>query len=225
LLERALEAHEDLGIVLEIGGGTGTWTPLLAKRATRVVFVEPSRKMLNIARKKNRDFTNVEYVQSTLEEFVCPVKADTLVVLGDVLSYVTDAEKAMKKLWSLSKRGAILIGSVDGYYRGVREVITVGAFDVLRTLERFKRLQVGNPKLTSESMLTRMYTPSELENLLESNGFSCQTLAGVDVFGPYEDRFLSRHMEEIVSVELRYSMDRQVLGVAEHLFFLARRRW
>lgn len=184
--------------------------------------------MLEIAKEKNRTLENVEYLHTSLESLtqsIPAITADTIIVLGDVLSYVDDATKAMDILSQISKSGTVLIGSVDGYYRGLKEIIFAGAFDAIKTLERFRKIQVGNPDLTEESLISRVFKPSDLTELLESKGFVLEKIAGIEVFGPYEDRHLSRYMNEILEVELKYSRDPNILGMAEHLFFFARRRW
>jgi SAM-dependent methyltransferase len=57
--------------VLEVACGTGFWTEIAAKTATRVVAVDSSEKMLELARKRKKRNANVEYVQGdaySLEE-------------------------------------------------------------------------------------------------------------------------------------------------------------
>jgi SAM-dependent methyltransferase len=48
--------------VLEVACGTGFWTEIAAKTATRVVAVDASGKMLDLARKRKKRNANVEYV-------------------------------------------------------------------------------------------------------------------------------------------------------------------
>jgi SAM-dependent methyltransferase len=57
--------------VLEVACGTGFWTEIAAKTATRVLAVDSSEKMLELARKRKKRNANVEYVQGdaySLEE-------------------------------------------------------------------------------------------------------------------------------------------------------------
>jgi SAM-dependent methyltransferase len=48
--------------VLEVACGTGFWTEIAAKTATRVVAVDASETMLELARKRKKRNPNVEYV-------------------------------------------------------------------------------------------------------------------------------------------------------------------
>jgi len=48
--------------VLEVACGTGFWTEIVSKTATRVVAVDSSEKMLELARKRKKRNANVEYV-------------------------------------------------------------------------------------------------------------------------------------------------------------------
>jgi SAM-dependent methyltransferase len=57
--------------VLEVACGTGFWTEIAAKTAKRVVAVDSSEKMLELARKRKKRNANVEYVHGdaySLEE-------------------------------------------------------------------------------------------------------------------------------------------------------------
>lgn len=48
--------------VLEVACGTGFWTEVAAKTATRIVAVDASERMLELARKRKKWNANVEYV-------------------------------------------------------------------------------------------------------------------------------------------------------------------
>jgi SAM-dependent methyltransferase len=48
--------------VLEVACGTGFWTEVAAKTATRIVAVDASERMLELARKRKKRNANVEYV-------------------------------------------------------------------------------------------------------------------------------------------------------------------
>jgi len=57
--------------VLEVACGTGFWTEVAAKTATRIVAVDASERMLELARKRKKRNANVEYVHGdaySLEE-------------------------------------------------------------------------------------------------------------------------------------------------------------
>lgn len=57
----------DLGKVIDIGAGFGRLTPYYFFRSKRVVLTDPSAKLLSAARARNKDYPNVEFVQSRLE--------------------------------------------------------------------------------------------------------------------------------------------------------------
>ena len=48
--------------VLEVACGTGFWTEIAAKTATRIVAIDASERMLELARKRERRNVNVDYV-------------------------------------------------------------------------------------------------------------------------------------------------------------------
>jgi SAM-dependent methyltransferase len=58
----------DTRLVLDVGSGTGDLTARLARVATSVVGIEPSRASVAIARKSCADLRNVRFVEARLEE-------------------------------------------------------------------------------------------------------------------------------------------------------------
>jgi ubiquinone/menaquinone biosynthesis C-methylase UbiE len=55
--------------VLEIGCGTGKATRLFAQRGVRVVALEPGSNLIGVARRSLTEFPNIEFIDSTFEEW------------------------------------------------------------------------------------------------------------------------------------------------------------
>ena len=78
----------NVGTALEIGCGPGTWTPLLAERAGRVVALDLSPGMLEQARRAVPD-EHVRFVQGDAAEFDAGGGFDLVMSVG-VLEYVPE---------------------------------------------------------------------------------------------------------------------------------------
>jgi ubiquinone/menaquinone biosynthesis C-methylase UbiE len=61
---REIERHlEGINTILDVGAATGVFSIPLARRGFRVVHLDLSPMMLNIARKKADGFSNIEFVE------------------------------------------------------------------------------------------------------------------------------------------------------------------
>lgn len=93
----ALRAMAPFGRVLEIAAGTGAWTGLLADTASDVLVTDASPEMLDLARAKVGERTNVRY--EVRDAFDLPAAhAFDLVAFGFFLSHVPPSDFA--RFWA-----------------------------------------------------------------------------------------------------------------------------
>jgi SAM-dependent methyltransferase len=103
-----LRAHPEW-TVLDIGGGTGAWTRLMARHARHVTAVEPSPAMLGIMRKNlaEGEIRNVEIVQA---EWPCAQAGKhDLVLCSHAMYGFADFEAFIRSVEAASRRLCILI--------------------------------------------------------------------------------------------------------------------
>jgi SAM-dependent methyltransferase len=81
--ERALVAELPRGLVLDVGCGFGRFTPALAQHAERVIGIDASREMIELARERNAHLTNVSFVHADLMDADLPL-ADGIVCVDTV---------------------------------------------------------------------------------------------------------------------------------------------
>lgn len=132
ILRLRLSAHST---VLDLGCGSGIFATLAAKRAARVVAIDGSEQMLNLARESARRqaLSNIRFVQGRLEEFA-PIVSEPvdLIVCSSVFEYLSDPGSFLQACRDCLKPSGILLISVpDGgnWYRRVeREVFKLSGF-------------------------------------------------------------------------------------------------
>ncbi|WP_448378650.1 class I SAM-dependent methyltransferase [Fervidobacterium sp.] len=202
--------------VIDIGGGTGYWSLWALKKGARVVFVEPAKKMLEQARKKIRKEMGMELRDVHIEFINCPAedldfhlhleeKFDVIFLLGDVLSYVDNLEKAMENISRATKKGALVFGTVDNYFSYLKDVIIYGSWRDYNYLVNHRKLPIGSEFGTFEA---RAFEPAEIENIFEDNGFKVIELTA---------------LASPPSVELSMKYGKHFIFEAEHLFFVAKK--
>jgi ubiquinone/menaquinone biosynthesis C-methylase UbiE len=98
----------DCNRVLEIGCGFGAFTRLVAGRARSVTAVDLSPQMIEVARKRSADYSNLEFM---LGDFLrLPFSADSYdcIVTIATLHHLPDAE-ALRKMKTTLRPGGVLI--------------------------------------------------------------------------------------------------------------------
>jgi ubiquinone/menaquinone biosynthesis C-methylase UbiE len=103
--------------VLDVGAGSGIFALLLAKRAKRVVVVEPSTGMLDILKKKAREYnlTNIECINKKWEDMAIDELIEInnskydFVICSHALYYITDLHNSFKKMNDVCKSYVYLL--------------------------------------------------------------------------------------------------------------------
>lgn len=98
--------------VLDIGSGDGFWTVRFARRAARVVGLDPDASMLDAARRWHGR-PNVEYVEGVAEDLPFPDASFDRVVSVSCLEHFADPERGLCEMARVLRPGGRLAISVD----------------------------------------------------------------------------------------------------------------
>lgn len=98
--------------VLEIGCGLGTLTPSLARRFKRVIGIDISRRMIELAEKKHGNLKNVEFkVMDALNICRLQRKFDVVVTVnGIIMPNIQKVNKVLRRARRVLKRGGVFLG-------------------------------------------------------------------------------------------------------------------
>ncbi|GEM_PF-136307 len=197
--------------ILEIGCGTGNYLKIFNKKGYDITGVDISEEMLKVAKKK----CDCKLVQGDLRDFKTGEKYDVILVMFDVLSYVTDNEGLVKTLQNIKShlvRGGKLIFQVwnglgvlsDKPEKRVKEIdrenfkIIRSVSPVLRANEHivdvnynYRIVNNDGQKIEDfdETHSMRFFLPQEIKYLLETNGFEVKTMSDfMDTEKPVDEK-------------------------------------
>lgn len=183
--------------VLDLGCGTGGHAIILAKRGYRVVGVDRSKEMLNIAKVKVKESElPIKFIESDITDLNLQEQFDAVISMFAVMSYHTTNSTVSRVCNVVSKHlrkgGIFLFDCWNGVSVvmnkptvRIKEIILNNKERILRFTEpvlnvlshtvnvQFKVLRISGNVLseTNESHLMRFFFPQEIKYFLEISGF------------------------------------------------------
>lgn len=144
--ESDVETHE--WIILDLGCGTGLCGELFKPYAKKLIGIDISEKMIELADEKNiYDALKVTDVEAALDEF----KNNNLIIAGDVFSYVGKMDAIYQKAYDALKPGGLFAFSVEKTYtepyelqKTIRYAHSKTYLDSLAKATQFKTLRFDN---------------------------------------------------------------------------------
>ncbi|MFQ6089777.1 MAG: class I SAM-dependent methyltransferase, partial [Candidatus Methanofastidiosia archaeon] len=219
-------------LVLDAGGGTGRWAIPIAKLSYKVVMVDISKGMLEVARKKieRMNLKNIKFVRMDIREMAFEDETfDFVLAEGDPVSYCGDPEIALSEIFRVLKRGCFACISVDSKFSMALKFLLKGRMEELEGfLETGKTLFPSN---TKDGFETRAFALRELRVLFEKVGFETVSIIGKPLFSRFIERGTleellkdEKSFEKILDLELTYCKEESLVGFGGHLEAVGRKR-
>ena len=153
-------------VTLEIGCGTGIFTEIFALSKARIIAVDISPELIEIARKRGLPEKEVIFLEKPFEE--CDVEGPFDAVIGSSILHHLELEVAMKKVFALLKPGGRLSFAEPNYLN-----------PQIFIERRFRRFFVSvSPDETA-------FIRWSLKSLLERFGFTNIRITPFDWLHPY----------------------------------------
>ncbi|MEC7357248.1 MAG: metalloregulator ArsR/SmtB family transcription factor [Verrucomicrobiota bacterium] len=101
----------DPGIVADLGSGEGTLTQLLAQRATKVIVIDSSNKMISYASKISQEngYDNIEYRLGDIESPPIDDNTVNLTILSQALHHTTKPQIAIDEAFRITAPGGRVV--------------------------------------------------------------------------------------------------------------------
>lgn len=162
--------------LLEIGGGCGAFSGMLAKKLKNVTVVELSKRRAEIIYNRHKNYENLEVIAGNLNDVVFEEKFDYVTLIG-VLEYAgkfTDGDTPFKTFLEnvksyLKPNGKLLIAIENKfgmkYWAGAREDHTSRVFDSIegypndKTIQTFGKLELTELLRSVGFRTTKFYYP------------------------------------------------------------------
>jgi len=232
LIYRKLEElgwNESGKTVLDLGGGTGYWLEFYNFYGFNVNYIEPSEKMLNIAKMKAEVLEEESSLDIVLDQGIAeslPYEDNSFDIInaqGDVLSYCLDVDSAMKEIRRTLKKDGLLIASVDSLYAFTNDAVCTGDFERYEKILKERKSQIGDKEHSQVFFETRLFDTEYIEELSKKYKFEIVEIAGKIVFGPYEKEIITEKFEMIEKIEIENCTKPEYFGKSEHIHFILKK--
>lgn len=99
--------------VLDLGCGYG-WHCFYAaeKGANKIIGLDISKKMLEVAEKKNK-YANIEFINASLEDYTYPDASFDVVISSLAIHYIADYDKLVKNVYQSLTTGGSFIFNIE----------------------------------------------------------------------------------------------------------------
>ncbi len=176
-----LKIIKNRGIVIDIGGGFGRYAPLCAPNFKEYVIVEPSKELLEMARKKWKRFSNIKYVNAFAQNLPFEDDEFDVALFIRVIHHIEKPEEALKEIKRVLKPGGFLIIEVANKIHFLNRVRAL-----LRGDFKFKKdlspVIIKSKKKKYKNILIIDHHPQKIISILERNGFGILKVLSVSNF-------------------------------------------
>lgn len=195
-------------LVLDAAGGTGKWSIPIAKCGPKVVLVDISDEMLNVARRKiaKEGLQNrIEAKKGDIRKLDFEDETFDLVFCDHALCFIKEQEQAMKELVRVLKRDHPFIVSGQNRYALSLSLVSEDIDFASRVLSNKAQFVMRN--------LLKVYalSPDEFKHMLEKNGVKIERIVGKVVTMPlalsYDKLTSENYSEEFVKKILKIEFE------------------
>jgi ubiquinone/menaquinone biosynthesis C-methylase UbiE len=215
----------DLRTILEVGAGYGRLTPIYALRGKKIILLDPSAKLLKLAKKKNKDYKNIKFIQSKIENLNKKLrkKSVDLIIMVRVLHHIKDCDKAFKLINNtLDEKGHFILEfpNKSHFKATITEFLKGNLTFPLEIFPKDIRSKIAKKKKTLPFI---NYHPGDIEKKLFENGFEIIKKRSVsNIRSPFLKKYLP--LETLIGIEKNLQKPLAGVNFGPSIFILARKK-
>ena len=215
----------------DIGCGTGKWGLKILKSGYATTFIDHAGSMIEQVRAKLTEMGAKEKKATLLAadmvdlSMVADDSFTLIVAMGDPLSICSDAAKAAREMYRLSRPGGIVIATADNKLAALDHYMANGSFNDLEEFVHTSRTQ-WLTKDEREKFTLTTFTPTTLRKLFEQAGFAVIEVLGKTILPVrrYKEWLENEEsFDRLLRLERRLSEDASSAATAAHLQIIARK--
>lgn len=224
-LKKLLDKIPKIRTIIEIGGGFGRLAPAYAYRAKRIIFSEPSAKLLAKAKSNLSSFQNITFIESGVTDlplFVPKGRAD-LALLIRVSHHLTDLEESFKTINSLIKpKGYFILEFANKlHFKAIFRHIFRGDFGYLTDVSSIDIRSARSIRKRTIPFLN--HHPALVSHCLEKADFLVvEKLSASNFRSPFLKKYLP--MDLLIAVETALQKPLSYLNFGPSIFVLAQKK-
>lgn len=170
-------------VICEIGAGYGRLLSTYAHRARKIMLVDPSAKLLKLARQKHQD-RKFTYVHSSVENLKSKVRTNSsdVVVLVRVIHHLKDLDKAFSQISRITKKKGYLILEYPNKRHIKEMIIQFIRGNITFPLDIFPKDLRSRKSIKSKTLPFMNYHPDYIKEKLNQYGYKTVRTLSVSNF-------------------------------------------
>lgn len=220
-------------LVLDAGGGTGRWAIRMARKGCRVILMDTSEKMLEIAAEKVKeevlqhkittkkgDITKTGYADETFDMILCE---HALFLFKEPAILIKELRRVLKR------KARLIISAQNRYVQSLACLPEKPSPDKVNNALNILLRKKYNAMTKRGKVKIYTWTPNEFRTLLEKNGFQVEKIVGKGVTMPLrvsKELFVKKEYSEdlfnkILQFELALCEKTDALALTGHMQAIA----
>lgn len=195
---------------VDIGGGFGRLTKILAEISEEVTLVEPSAKMRTMAKDFLQSIPHVNLVSGSAVKTTLPTNSQNLVVSVRVLHHLTDLEPVLHEFARITKpKGLVLIEFANSLNIKARLRSLINGKPIMRTPIDLR----SSSNIKRQSIAFVNHHPDTVLKLLEKNNLHIKKMLSVsNLRSPFLKKYLPRPLLMAVEYLLQFPLSWAYFG-------------
>jgi len=199
-------------LIIDIGGGFGRLGEIYAPEFKKCFLVDPSEKLLNLAKKKLKNFKNIEFKKGSGEKLPFKENSFDVALIIRVIHHFQNPEKFFKETSRILKPQGFLILE---FANKIHFLACLRAWSRgnLKFTKQLESIDQRSPKsIATETIPFLNHHPKFVINLLNKNGFEVISILSVS-------NFRHHFLKKVIPLPMLLFLESKIQKIAASFYF------